>query len=171
VRRPASIAAVLLAIGLGACGFSGDDRVEPRTPDTEDGEVPVRAPTDGEVAVIRGWSDALRAGHVSKAASYFAVPVRVADGTNPLRDLLNRDAVEDFNRGLPCGARLEETERGPNSLVIATFRLTERPGRGSCGPGTGSRAWTAFLIRDRHIVQWLRVADPAQAEPPAGDVS
>jgi hypothetical protein len=173
MRRPASIAAVLLAVFLGACGSSGGDRFELRTPGTEDGELPERAPTDGEVAVIRGWSDALRAGHVNKAASYFALPVAVADGTNPLRPLADRAAVRQFNRGLPCGARLEETERGPNSLVIATFRLTERPGPGSCGEGTGHRAWTAFLIRDRLIVQWLRVANPegSEPEPPSGDLS
>jgi hypothetical protein len=164
--RLTAIVAVVLAVAVGACGSSADDRFDLRTPGTEDGEVPVRAPSDEEVAVIRGWSNALRGGHVDRAANYFALPARVADGTNPLRDLLSRAAVKQFNRGLPCGARLEATERGPNSLVIATFVLTERPGRGSCGSGTGNHAWAAFLIRNRHIVQWLRVPDPAQSEPP-----
>jgi hypothetical protein len=167
MRLVASIAAVLLAVGVAACGSSADDRFELRTPGTEDGEVPVRAPTDAEVSVIRGWSDALRGGRVNRAASYFAVPVVVLDGANPLRRLPDRAAVREFNRGLPCGARLHETQRGPSSFVIATFLLTERPGRGSCGTGAGELAATAFLIRDRHIVQWRRVPVPAGATPPA----
>jgi hypothetical protein len=166
MRRTASIAAVLLAVGLGACGSSGDDRSEQRTPDAEDGEFGVREPSDGEVEVIRGWADALRAGHVEEASQFFALPSIVADGTNPVRPLEDLIAVRQFNRGLPCGARLEETERGPASFVIAKFRLTERPGPGSCGQGTGNLAWTAFLIRDDHIVQWRRIADPALAQPP-----
>jgi hypothetical protein len=169
MRRPATIAAVLLAIGVGACGSSGDERFELRTPGTEDGQAPVREPTKAEVAVIRGWADALRAGRVSKAASFFALPVRVFDGTNPLRDLLNRGAVKQFNRGLPCGARLVEAQRGAGSQVIATFRLTTRPGARCIG--TGEQAWTAFTIRDRHIVQWLRVPDPDLQAAPGGNRS
>jgi hypothetical protein len=169
MRRPVTIAAVLLAIGAGACGSSGDERFELRTPGADDGRVVVRKPTKREVAVIRGWSDALRAGRVGKAASFFAVPSRVFDGTNPLRDLLDRGAVEEFNRGLPCGARLVETQRGVRSQVIATFRLTSRPGARCIG--IGEQAWTAFTIRDRRIVQWLRVPDPALHQAPSGSRS
>jgi hypothetical protein len=167
--RIATIAAVILAVGVSACGSSNDDRFELRTPGVDDGEAAVREPTESEVAVIRGWSDALRAGRVTKAASYFALPVIVYDGTNPTRGLPDRAAVEQFNRGLPCGARLIETQRGANALVIATFRLTERPGPGTCGSGTGERAATAFLIRDNRIVQWLRVAVPGPVTPPPAD--
>jgi hypothetical protein len=85
---------------------------------------------------------------------------------SPFLSLQTRAAVEAFNRALPCGARLLATERGQRSLVIATFRLTERPGRGRCDTGTGDLARTAFLIRDGRIVEWLRVPDP----PPADDV-
>lgn len=165
--RIATIAAVLVAAAASACGSSNDERHELRTPGVDDGEVPVREPSASEVAVIRGWSDALRAGRVTEAAGYFAPPVTVYDGTNPTRGLSDRAAVEQFNRGLPCGARLIDVRRGANAFVIATFRLTERPGPGTCGSGTGERAATAFLIRDRLIVQWLRVAVPAPMTPPA----
>ena len=43
------------------------------------------------------------------------------------------------------------------SWSLATFRLTERPGPGSCGTGTGATAQTAFLIEDGEIVEWRRV--------------
>jgi hypothetical protein len=168
--------AVLLSAGLVACGSSDEEQRTARSDrpaaptDTREREStgePRGAPTETEEAVIRGWADALRAGHVAEAARFFAVPAVVAN-PGPLLRLKSRAAVEVFNRGLPCGARLLATERGEDSYVIATFRLTERPGRGSCGTGTGALARTAFLIRDRRIVQWLRVADPPAAE---GDVS
>jgi hypothetical protein len=128
-------------------------------------------PTRAEVAVIRGWSDALREGDVSQAARFFAVPSEVFDGVYPRRPLLDRAAVEEFNRGLPCGARLVATKRGQGSLVIGTFRLTERPGRGKCGDGVGDSAATAFLIRDRRIALWLRVPVPVAQQPPDTGVS
>ena len=174
MRSSAWIAA-LLTLGLVACGSSDDDRFSLRTPGTDRPvargaasepapKVLRGAPTRSENATIRGWADALRAGHVTEAARFFAVPSVVANA-GPLLSLPSRAAVEAFNRGLPCGARLLETERGQDSFVIATFRLTERPGRGSCETGTGALARTAFLIREGRIVQWVRVADP----PPADD--
>ena len=157
--RPAWIAA-LLAVGVCACGSGGEEDDRRRA-----GPAPV---TEEEVAVIRGWSDALRAGRVGAASEYFEVPALVSNPAPVLR-LLSRDAVRQFNHGLPCGAKLVGTERGTNTLVIATFRLTERPGPGSCGTGTGALARTAFLIRRGLIVQWLRVADPAAPPADAGE--
>jgi hypothetical protein len=157
--RPAWIAP-LLVVGVCACGSGGDDEDRRRA-----GPRPV---TREEVAVIRGWTDALRAGRVNEASDYFEVPAVVSNPAPVLR-LLSRDAVRQFNRGLPCGAELIGTERGTNTLVIATFRLTERPGAGSCGTGTGALARTAFLIRRDKIVQWLRVPDPAAPPANAGE--
>ena len=163
----------LLAIGITACGTSDSERFSPRTPGTDDpvvreiqGSEKVRhgKPTRTEVSVIRGWADALRAGHVDEASAFFAVPVVVADGTNPLRRLGDRNAIENFNRGLPCGAKLVGAERGQDSFVVATFMLTERPGAGTCGTGVDHLAATAFLIEDHRIVQWLRGPDPAQPD-------
>jgi len=165
--RPAWIAA-LLALGVGACGSGGDDPSRPpdRVIEGSPAKRPADRPSSAEVAVIRGWADALRAGHVTEASRFFAVPALVSNPA-PLLRLPSRAAVMAFNRGLPCGARLVDTERGERALVIATFRLTERPGQGRCGTGTGALARTAFLIRGRRIVQWLRVADPPGQAPPA----
>jgi hypothetical protein len=165
--------APLVVLGLAGCGgMSDEERFSLTTPGTDDlvvreiegSETPRRGkPTREEIRVIRGWADALRAGKVNRAAQFFAVPTIVLDGTNPQRTLPNMEAVRNFNRGLPCGARLVKTVRGRGSFVVATFRLTERPGPGRCDAGVGQLADTAFLIENRHIVQWLRQPDPPQA--------
>ena len=162
---------LLLTLGLPACGgVSDSERFSLRTPGTEqpivreiEGSQKIRTgkPTPAEVAVIRGWANALRAGHIARAARFFAVPALVADGTNPLRRLKNRTAVVEFNRDLPCGARLQKATRGESSFVIARFKLTERKGSGACGTGVGQSAYTAFLIEHRHILQWRRAGDPS----------
>jgi hypothetical protein len=166
--------ASLAVLGLAGCGgMSDSERFSLTTPGTDDvvvreiegSETPRRGrPTREEVSVIRGWADALRAGNVNRAARFFAVPTIVLDGTNPQRTLPNMKAVRNFNRGLPCGARLVKTARGRGSFVVATFRLTERPGPGRCDGGVGQLADTAFLIENRHIVQWLRQPDPPQRD-------
>jgi hypothetical protein len=164
----------VLAIGLAACGGPSDsERFSLTTPGTDEpvvreieGSAKPRTgkPTAQEVSVIRGWANALRAGHVNRAARFFAVPALVADGVNPKRRLPDREAIRDFNRRLPCGAKLLGTKRGADSFVVATFKLTERPGRGECGSGTDQLAATIFLIERHHIVQWLRAEDPAQPD-------
>jgi len=163
----------LLAVGLGACGgVSDSERFKLRTPGTEktvvreiDGSQKIRTgkPTKTEVDVIRGWADALRAGHVSAAAQFFALPVLIADGLSPLHSLSKRADVVNFNKTLPCGARLVKTQRGESSFVIAKFKLTERPGAGQCGSRVGNDAYTAFLIERHRIVQW-RGALPAPTQ-------
>jgi hypothetical protein len=172
MRRLAWIAP-LLALGLSACGSGNDaERFSLTTPGTDDMVVreiegsakPRRGkPRPAEVQVIRGWADALRTGHVNQAARFFAVPVTVLDGVNPMRQLADRAAVLEFNRGLPCGAKLVETERGDDSLVLATFTLTQRTGPGA-RPCTseGDLVATKFLIEKRRIKQWLRAPDPVQ---------
>jgi hypothetical protein len=172
MRRLAWIAP-LLALGLSACGSGNDaDRFSLTTPGTDDMVVreiegsakPRRGkPRPAEVRVIRGWADALRTGHVNQAARFFAVPVTVLDGVSPQRRLEDRAAVLEFNRGLPCGAKLVKTERGEDSLVLATFTLTQRTGPGArpC-TGEGNLAATKFLIEKRRIRQWLRAPDPVQ---------
>ena len=163
----------LLAVGITACGTSDSERFSLRTPGTDDpvvreiqGSEKVRRgkPTKKEVSVIRGWADALRAGHVDQASAFFALPAIISDGVNPTRRVVDRSAIKDFNRGLPCGATLVDTERGKDSFVVATFRLTERPGPGTCGTGVDHLATTIFLIDNHRIVQWLRGPDPAQPD-------
>jgi hypothetical protein len=167
----------LLALGVVGCGgVSDEERFSLRTPGTDkpvvreiEGSQKLRtgAPTKAEVSVIRGWADALRAGHVAQAASFFALPVLIADGTNPLRRLRKRADVVDFNKNLPCGARLVKTQRGESSFVIARFKLTERRGSPACD-GVGTSAYTAFLIEGHHILQWRRAAEPTAQNTTGG---
>ncbi len=180
--RRLSWIAPLLTLGLVGCGSMTDaERFELTTPGTDDMVVrevgggkeekqTSKKPSRGEVRVIRGWADALRAGRVKEAADFFAVPALVLDGTNPQRPLSDKAEVLEFNRGLPCGAQLVDAVRGEGKFVIATFRLTERSGPGAQpGCSVGALAATAILIEDKHIVQWLREPDPAQ--PPDTDTS
>ena len=181
MRRFAWIAP-LLTLGLAGCGSMTDaERFELTTPGTDDMVVrevgggkekksESKKPTPGEVRVIRGWANALRAGRVKEAAAFFAVPTIVIDGTNPRRSLSDKAAVREFNRGLPCGAELVDAVRGEGKFVIATFRLTTRTGPGAQpGCSVGALAATAILIEDMHIVQWLREPDPTQ--PPDNETS
>jgi hypothetical protein len=116
-----------------------------------------------DVNIIRDWVQALAAGNVDKAASYFALPAIVANGTPPVR-ITTREQAREFNELLPCGARLIATARH-GAYVYATFRLTNRVG-GDCGAGTGGLAATAFLIRGSKIVEWRRLPNPGSEQPP-----
>ena len=128
-------------------------------PDSEsESESESAEPDPTDVRVVRAWADTLRHGKVRAAARYFALPSLVSNGTAPIR-LETRAETEFFNRTLPCGARLIDAEPAPKGFFIATFRLTERPGPGECGSGTGETARTAFRVRDELITDWLRVQD------------
>ena len=171
--RDGWLAAAVTALALGAatCG-GGDDEERPRagmTPDAtaepdstaepESTAQPESAPPDpADVRVVRAWADTLRDGRVRAAARYFALPSLVSNGTPPIK-LETRAEAEFFNRTLPCGAELIDTEPAPHGFFIATFRLTERPGAGECGSGTGETARTAFRVRADRITDWLRVQD------------
>jgi hypothetical protein len=113
--------------------------------------------------VITHWSDELRAGHVRRAASYFAVPAIVQNATPPLKLTSRRDVLA-FNRELPCGAHIVKTIAG-SRYTVATFVLTERPGSSGCG-ATGKLAATAFLLRHGKISEWRRVLVPPPLGPP-----
>lgn len=119
------------------------------------------------VAVIEEWSSALREGDVEGAADYFALPSEAQNGPVPVEIDEPGDAVR-FNESLPCGAVLERAIDHAG-VVIATFRLTERPGPGRCEAGTGELARTAFRIADGEILEWLRVPSPV-GTPTPGDV-
>jgi hypothetical protein len=149
----------VLALGLAACGSHHEDRFKLTTPKPPPATTQ-RPVSHGEAAVIRGWADTLRGGHIARAARYFALPSQVANGT-PLLPISTLKQAEAFNKALPCGAKVVALERSSDGYVVATFRLTERPGPGSCGSGTGASAFVAFRTRHGHIVQWIRVPDPA----------
>jgi len=166
MARALAPALCALTLALAACGGDGEKDRAPRTPAVQaprPSATPAASPdrpgrvSRSDVAVIRAWTDAMRRGRLGEAARWFALPAIVVNGTPPLR-LTTRELVRAWSRTLPCGARLLGTER-LGRYVLATFRLTERPGEGECGTGTGNTAQTAFLIRRRRIVRWLRVVD------------
>jgi hypothetical protein len=156
VRRIPLLVALALSLcapaGCGDGGSSDSDR--PR----DDGPKPSEVPGDADaeaVEVITAWSEALRRGDVEAAAAKFAIPSVAENGPILIR-IDTRSDARMFNESLPCGGRLIRAD-GEGEFTTATFRLTERPGPGSCGDGTGETASTAFVISDGMIVEWRRV--------------
>jgi hypothetical protein len=140
---------VFLALLLAGCGGGGGSTSDSTTP-----AIPGNA-DPADVHVIDAWVTALRRGDVNAAAAYFAIPSVAENG--PI--LLHIESVEQarrFNESLPCGARLIRAQSA-GRFTTATFRLTERPGPGICGPGTGGVAKTSFVIHHGKIDQWRRV--------------
>jgi len=156
------IAILLAAAALIGCGSDEGDQTIAGEAEAE--EIPGGADPE-EARVISEWSTALREGDVQAAADYFKVPSSAQNGTPPLRLRTRKDVIA-FNRALPCGAELIRAE-DDGRFTLATFELTERPGPGACGPGTGSTAKTAFVIEDGLITDWIRAADDPVVEPSA----
>lgn len=119
-----------------------------------------------DVEVIDGWVTALRHGNVDAASRYFAIPSTAENGP-VLARIRSFDDARRFNESLPCGARLVRADSA-GEFTTATFRLTERPGPGTCGAGVGGTAKTSFVIRDGKIVQWRRVGAAGGAPPAPG---
>jgi hypothetical protein len=140
---------VLFAVVLAGCGGSDDG---PDVPGSAD---------PAEVEVIDRWARELTAGDINAAAEQFAIP-SVAQNVR-VYEIDSLGEARFFNASLPCGATLVEAHP-EGELTIATFELTERPGEGTCGDGTGNEAATAFRIVDGKIVEWRRVV-PDDEEP------
>lgn len=138
------IAAALVA----GCGSDKDSADE--TPATS--AKPSASPAE---KVIHGWADSLRRGDLAKASTYFAVPSTVSNSGAPLR-LQSRAEVEFFNRTLPCGAKVTDTKKIAGGFILTTVELTERPGEGRCGTGTGNTARVAIRVRNGKITDWRR---------------
>ena len=153
-----SLALILAACGGGEDGAGNDDRDSPARASAE--AFPNANAAD--VEVITAWADALRAGDVAEASSYFAVPSVAQNGI--AFDLDTAEDVEAFNESLPCGGRVINAET-EGDFTTATFRLTERPGRGACGDGVGGTAQTSFLIEDGKIAEWRRVGIGGEQPP------
>jgi hypothetical protein len=141
--------ASLVAIALLAAGCGGDDDT------TTAAEIPGGADPEA-VKVIDEWSKTLSEGDVEGAAAFFAIPSVATNG--PTFEIETPEDARAFNAALPCGATLIEAHpRG--EFTIAVLRLTERPGPGTCGPGVGQEAATAFVISSvGKITEWHRVA-------------
>jgi hypothetical protein len=148
------VSALVLALALAACGYDGRVTVsdEPASA-LEPADVPGDADA-ADVQLIDAWATALTAGDIDGAARFFAIPSVTENG--PVLQIENLDQARLFNATLPCGAELIRATR-EGDFTIATFRLLERPGPGTCGDGTGETAMTAFVIADHKIVEWRRV--------------
>jgi hypothetical protein len=144
----AGLAALLALVPLALAGCGGT--TSPATTHHVAGNA-----DPADVHVIDAWVTALRHGDVDTAAGYFAIP-SVAENGPVLLHIRSLDDARRFNESLPCGARLIRAETA-GAYTTATFRLTERPGPGVCGQGTGGIAKTSFVIRDGKIAQWRRV--------------
>lgn len=134
------------------------------------GFVPAPSPTGNpvspaDVAVIRGWADALRRGDVHAAGGYFALPSEMIPGPDSNGDAVvltirTRAEADAAQSALPCGARfVSADQRG--RYVNALFRLTGRsgPGGSDCGSGAGATARTNFVISHGRIHEWIRAPD------------
>jgi hypothetical protein len=184
------MAIAALGLVVAACGSTEPNRFDLTTPGAHTGAplpAPAEAPsatatpqatpepspnsekvTVAEKRIIKGWSDSLRNGRVNDAAGYFQVPVLVANNTQDPVVLNTKDDVNEFNRTLPCGAKLIRTRRGPEGFVVGIFRLTERRNAPApCGTGVGATASVAFQIDKGHIIKWLRVVDATEQDPMA----
>jgi hypothetical protein len=169
-----TVIALAIAFALGGCGkgSAGGSRSSANSQGGESGD---RGPgvAASNVAVIKGWADALRHGQSQRAAGYWAHPSAMVNGTDSAGRIavIRIDSLHDAllaDQTLPCGATLQRTSRrGP--YVRAEFTLSARTGAGS---GSSSEcagpASVDFLIRSGHIVRWLR-APVASVAPESGE--
>jgi hypothetical protein len=156
MARFALVLVVVLAVAAG-CGSQGDDQ-------PSESEIPGGA-DPGDVSVIDEWVSRLHQGDVQGAAEMFALP-SVAENGGAVIHIDDTGEARLFNASLPCGAVLVRAE-SEGDFTVATFRLTERPGPGTCGAGTGHLAQTAFVIEDGLIAEWRRVAQGVDEAPAA----
>jgi hypothetical protein len=166
--RSALAAACLIALALstGACGKGSPAK---RASAAQGAGVPAAT-----VAVIEGWTDALRDGHLGRAAAYWAHPSEMVNGPDESGRLTliqirsEHDALL-ADETLSCGATLHATVRS-GRYVRAVFVLGLRSGAGAAKSGCSGPASVDFLIRDGHIVRWLRApAGGGSSPPPASE--
>ncbi len=122
------------------------------------------------VTVIEGWAKALREGHPRRAAAYWARPSEMVNGPDASGrlTLIHIDSEHDAllaDASLSCGATLHATTRS-GKYVRAVFLLGLRSGAGASKSGCSGPASVDFLIRDGHIVRWLRAPVAGGATPP-----
>jgi hypothetical protein len=158
--------AALAAFVLAACGEKEEPEIGDATTTQAGATRTIPGGADAaETKVIDAWARTLRRGDIDGAAGYFALPSVTENGPQLLR-ITDRAQARLFNASLPCGAKLiRATDEG--DFTVATFRLTERPGPGTCGTGVGHTAQTEFVIKDGLIKEWRRVGIGGEQAPSA----
>jgi len=170
VRRsgcgPLAVAAVLFA----SCGSGGGLHTGTALRATQAGKQGPGVPASA-VTVIDGWANALRNGHLKRAAAYWAQPSAMVNGLDSsgglalIRIRTTRDAL-GADETLPCGATLTATSEN-GKYVKATFWLGARAGVDSKGECSGVAA-VDFLIANGHIERWLRAPTSSAPAPGSG---
>ncbi|HWH96652.1 MAG TPA: hypothetical protein VNT03_22515 [Baekduia sp.] len=130
---------------------------------------PKRVPTHGSRPasraarhVIEGWLRELRAGHLRRAARFFAVP-SVFQNATPVLHLHSAREVRAVVAGFPCGA-IATRYAAAGRYTIVRFRLTERAG-GNCQGAAGHTTGGAIRVARGRIREWYRLYDPEEIHP------
>ncbi|MEI7625115.1 MAG: hypothetical protein WCK06_03110 [Actinomycetota bacterium] len=166
-RRLLAPALIAASLGFAACGGSGTAGGASATSIT-DQSVAANRVGQADMAVIRGWAAALRAGNIGSAAAFWGLPAIVQNGGTEAFELSTINEVKLFQLTLPCGARVLAAIRLDGYINVA-FRLVDRLGANAdCGRGVGQRAYLALRIDKAKIVEWRRINEITEV-PPAID--
>jgi hypothetical protein len=112
--------------------------------------------------VIEAWLRELRAGHLRRAAHYFAVP-SVFQNASPVMHLDSERAVRAVVASFPCGA-VATHYAAAGRYTLVRFRLTERTG-GDCHGAAGNTTGGAIRVARGRIREWYRLYDPEEIHP------
>ncbi len=109
--------------------------------------------------VVKAWSAALDRNDNEAAGKLFADGAQIVqDGQLTLPT--HADAVR-WNSLLPCGGEITSLQPRGKQLVVAVFKLNERPGHRCDAPGTETAA--LFEVQHGKIVVWHQTDVPTAA--------
>lgn len=138
----------LVAVLVAGCG---SDRLALTTPGTATAAV---SPQEREI--LANWGERLREDDPTGASRDFEIPAYVShSAADEWVELADRAAVERFNDGFTCGARLLSADRRSDGFVVGTFELVEQPRVNRCGDRTGQLRRIAVMIEGSRISRWV----------------
>lgn len=146
--RAKRLAAGALILALAGCG--GGEAATERAVD----EV-----ADDGASVVEAWAEAVREGDYDAANDLFAVPATIVN-IGPKVRITEREGIDAFNRSLPCGAEVTDTQVAGGGYLRVSFELVA----GADGTPCEGPAEVSFRIVDGHITEWLR-EDGQPADP------
>ncbi len=123
---------------------------------------PTKAASPAARRVIDAWLRELRAGHLARAARYFAVP-SIFQNATPVLHLDSSREVRAVVSSFPCGA-VATSYAGAGRYTLVRFRLTERAG-GDCHGAAGHTTGGAIRVSGGRIREWYRLYDPEEIHP------